>query len=778
MAQNTTVFVSGTVTDATGIPLHDAYVYIKGSTTYTVTNVEGKYKLEIPVGEFYLTCELMGYATVSEKINASQHFQKHFKLQQDSSTQLDEVELVGKTAIQQVRETPFNVVALDAGEVKHTTMNLGNLLNRASGVKMRESGGMGSQMNMTLNGFTGRRVRVFMDGVPMEGFGNAFQLNNIPVSLASRIEVYKGVVPVEFGGDAIGGAINIVTNQKANTYADVSYAFGSFNSHRFNTSVGYTNKNGFSFLVNGFVNYSDNDYKVQLDKMLDVETGTYIRGDYTVRRFHDQYRNQTVMAKAGFVNKWWADRFYLGLTAGNLDADVQNASTLEIVYGARTRSAASVLPSLEYYKKNLGVKNLNLRITGNYNYTNNKNVDTVARLYNWYGDYMPTRTKGESGTNVLSDFVNTNYSATANATYEINKNHSIVLNNVVSGYNRKVSSDVPLDELTSAADTMQRASTKNVVGLSYNYRKSKKWHANLFAKHYYQHVLGPVDTSTVANNNYYIEDDRSFTTTGYGVAITRHLKGDIQLKASYEKAYRLPSDQELFGDELLTSSNSGLRAENSNNFNLGISMNKQLPNNNVLYADVNTYYRLNKDFIQQVQNARYGTIGNVNFGRVQNIGVDAELRYYHGNNFMLGGTVTYMELRNKEKMRDAASSVSAPTYNDRMPNIPYFFGNADAAYYLHDVGRKGNTLSLNYNFNFVGEFYLLWESQGNSNTKATLPEQIYHDFSVNYTMKNGRYNISLEALNFTDAMLYDNFSLQKPGRSFNIKLRYYWNKAI
>lgn len=39
-------------------------------------------------------------------------------------------------------------------------------------------------------------------------------MNNIPVNFADRIEVYKGVVPVGFGTDAIGGVINIVTNKK------------------------------------------------------------------------------------------------------------------------------------------------------------------------------------------------------------------------------------------------------------------------------------------------------------------------------------------------------------------------------------------------------------------------------------------------------------------------------------------------------------------------------------------------------------------------------------
>lgn len=140
---------------------------------------------------------------------------------------------------------------------------------------------------------------------------------------------------------------------------------------------------------------------------------------------------------------------------------------------------------------------------------------------------------------------------------------------------------------------------------------------------------------------------------------------------------------------------------------------------------------------------------------------------------MVGGNVTYQDMRNKERYASSTGDRLSVTYNNRMRNVPYFFGNADAAYYVHDLGGKGNVLSLGYTFNFVGQFFLDWESLGSQSTKATLPQQVYHDFTMSYVMKDGRYNIAFEARNFTNSMLYDNFSLQKPGRSFSMKLRYF-----
>jgi hypothetical protein len=52
-------------------------------------------------------------------------------------------------------------------------------------------------MQLMLDGFSGKHVKIFIDGVPQEGVGSSFGLNNIPVNFADRIEVYKGVVNPE-----------------------------------------------------------------------------------------------------------------------------------------------------------------------------------------------------------------------------------------------------------------------------------------------------------------------------------------------------------------------------------------------------------------------------------------------------------------------------------------------------------------------------------------------------------------------------------------------------
>lgn len=128
-------------------------------------------------------------------------------------TRVEEV-VVEASGVSRVRQSAFNAVAIGTDALQNASRNLGDALSQLPGMKVRESGGVGSDMQLMLDGFSGRHVKVFIDGVPQEGAGAAFDLNNIPVNFAERIEVYKGVVPVGFGTDAIGGVINIVTNKR------------------------------------------------------------------------------------------------------------------------------------------------------------------------------------------------------------------------------------------------------------------------------------------------------------------------------------------------------------------------------------------------------------------------------------------------------------------------------------------------------------------------------------------------------------------------------------
>lgn len=112
------------------------------------------------------------------------------------------------------RATPGFATAIDltADEVGARPSDaLPELLARTPGASVRSIGGLGQFAAISLRGSTPQQVAVFLDGVPIDAsLAGLVDLGSIPLDGLSRVEVYRGHVPVEFGGAAIGGAIDLV----------------------------------------------------------------------------------------------------------------------------------------------------------------------------------------------------------------------------------------------------------------------------------------------------------------------------------------------------------------------------------------------------------------------------------------------------------------------------------------------------------------------------------------------------------------------------------------
>jgi len=680
-------------------------------------------------------------------------------------TQLSEVVLTGQSPIKQVQKAAYNVVAIEAQQLRNLNSNATDMLARVSGVKMRETGGVGAEANINLNGFTGRHVRIFIDGVPMNEANASFRINNIPAELIERIEIYKGVVPVTFGADALGGAINVVTRKSRYNYGNLSYTFGSFNTHKSTLNLGQFLTDNISVELNAYQNYSDNSYKV-FTEYLDLQTGTYSKEKRWFKRFHDRYHNEAIIGRVNIFDEKWADKLSFALNYSQEDKQLQNANLMQKVFGGKYRKSHNYSSSVEYEKKNI-LNGLSFFLTGRYDFTTTQNVDEEARRYSWTGEYEPMVTRGESQLQNTIFEGKTGY-ITSHLDYQLSEKHSFQLTHTFSNYIRR-NKNMLITNYTLDSDFMRRVNEKNISGFSYKFTPSERWNILAFGKYYNTAVTGPVIISGQGSRAVYEEETHHTQAWGYGGATTYQLLKPLQAKLSYEKSFRLPTDTELFGDGDLEIGNYKLKPENSDNLNVNLSYQPAFKVHSFL-VEVGFAYRYIKDYIiRSIISAgvNEGSAGSRNHGKVLNMGVDATLRYFYKDVFSVGGNLSYMNLRNKEEFTETGRP--SAIYNDRLPNMPYLFGNADATCNIGSLIAKHDKLSLNYNLFFTEEFFTSWQSEG---TKIKVPRQLSHDVSLTYYTPNKRLSLSVEAKNITDELLYDNYSLQKAGRAFYAKLSY------
>ena len=187
------------------------------------------------------------------------------------------------------------------------------------------------------------------------------------------------------------------------------------------------------------------------------------------------------------------------------------------------------MPSLEYSKRDLLTKGLDVALTVNYNKNETTNVDTASYKYNWYGQKALMNSPGEQSYQ-YSRADNNNWNGTLTVNYRINRAQMLTFNHVLNAFHRSNTSLLAKEEQKEA---IAKETRKNISGLSYRLMPSENWNFSVFGKYYHQFVGGPIATSS--NQSEYVRTTRDVSSMGYGAAGTYFILPGLQAKLSYEK---------------------------------------------------------------------------------------------------------------------------------------------------------------------------------------------------------------------------------------------------
>lgn len=762
MAQSQHAAIDGRVIDNNGKPIPGINIVLEGTGKGGATDTEGRFTIETtPPGTYNLIISGIAYKrqTKSITLTAGQTRKVNVRLQENVLQMKEKVVITGKSEAEQIRETGYAVEVITTREQKNLTVNVNQMLERKAGIHIREAGSVGSGFRLLLNGLSGNQIRYFIDGIPMENFGSALTLNNYPVNLIKNIEVYKGVVPVSLGADALGGAVNITTAYRGTSFQDFTYSAGSFNTHKASANLQRAGKDYF-VRFSSFFNHSDNNYRMHDVPVFDPELGNRV-GTINRRRFHADYTSGMAHLEAGILNKKFADRWSLGIKGTfNRKNHQHPENNINRVFGELHTKNNTLLVSTSYRKR---LENLRLKgyiVTGR---IVESIIDTSSRKYNWAGEFVvrpPDDPRGELFERrtflELTDIV---LRSNLGAKYEIGAHHEISLSLTQNYLNRTGEDHV--NEFNQSFESPNFIH-KDLLGLAYTFKTDQeKLTATAFAKQYW--YSGKIITQDYQDND--VITKPGFTSTGYGALMTWRVADGTQLKSSFEKTFRVPESFEILGDGIYTRPNPELSPEKSYNANLGIRFGKQFKKI-TLRSEANYFYRFSKDFIRFEPLGPFGTYQNLE--NVRTIGLEASLSLNYDDFIPFEANVTWQNLTDQTEFDEGLPNTN---YKNRVPNIPYFFGNARLGINLGKLFAV-NRLFLYWNTRYVHEFFLTWEHLGNADDKHIIPGQLTHDLQIDYPIMGGRYNLSLSVNNLTNARVYDNYNIQKPGRAVSVKLRY------
>lgn len=751
-----TVILNGKITDkSTGEPLVGAGIYIKSLQKGTTSNDKGRYQLDLKTGTYEVSIEYLGYEIWAQQVSLSRKETTLDIAMTPSAEQLEEVTVTGKSEARQTRERAMPISVISMEDMKGIVGNISDVLSKTAGMQVRMSGGEGSSSRLSVRGLEGKRIGYFMDDLALNDNNEAIDINDIPIDFIERIEIYKGVVPARLGGSSIGGAVNFVMKEFPARYADASYTYGSFNTHKANFTF-RRNKNGYKGSIGGYYTHADNDYRMELP----LQKGRYINRD------HDGYEKLTIGGT--FVStRWWFDEVEFEGIFITSKKEIQG-----IEYNIQEAESHSKIGVFNNHinKQDFLLEGLRLDMNNALTYSVYQFRDTAKTRYDWDGTpYAPVSAYGgeingyNSNNKTITVFQRTNFE------YVINTQHSV---NLSSQY--RFARGIPEDTLRSKIVGYQTAFNSKihnwVAGLSYEFSTPNGKFTNMLTgRFYYYNMQTRLIPNLGVNGNTPELIRNKKSDFGFSEAVRYRFTPEFLVKASVAYDVRLPSEQELIGDGFLIEPAGNLNPEHNTSFNLGLMYDNNKSNNR-FQLEVNAFAMYLKDMIRLTG----GTLQSKfeNFGKMRTLGAELEVKWDAARWLYLWGNITYQDLRDTRKYQPG-STVENPTKGDRVPNIPYFFANAGIELHRENFfGGKGQNTRLFADCSYVDEYF--YDFEQSIYQERRIPQATTLNAGVEHSFCNRTVFIKFQMNNITGEQVFSEFNRPLPGRNFSVKLRYIW----
>ncbi|MEM8937979.1 MAG: carboxypeptidase-like regulatory domain-containing protein [Bacteroidota bacterium] len=758
--------IKGKVVDSSNQPISFASLILKKTSYGASSDADGIFSFNVPEGNYTIAVTVIGYQDAEKTIvvEANQTTTVYFTIS-ERSEQLDEVKVYAKSKKVELEESAKAVVVLETRTAKLKSADLGGVLSQIQGVTVQRSGGLGSRARFSLNGLTDDQIRFFIDGVPLELMGFPNGIANVPVNFLQQVEVYKGVVPIEFGSDALGGAVNLSsTSGVIESGGEVSYQFGSFNTHRTTVQYKYRPKiKGFYLGSNFFFDTAENNYEVEVQ--VPDEDGRLF--EVTVPRFHDGFQAFGTRIELGWRNLNWADQLsWVGFYNQNA-RDLQHNNVMTVPFG-EVNFDANTYGSLIRWRKKFKVFESDVL----FGYSRNSfELEDVSRfIYTWFGErlrdgngneILRAESFGELGEAANSIVWDDNLYSRIRLGLKLNEklyfNFSSAPTYVVRTGEDRLTPEGVRDPLSSEQNALTWV---NGLELKWNPRP-ETLENRTFVKYYFQDVRA----EQFLPGGLSINLDRTTNALGLGNTIRYPFSNKFAIKANYEWTTRLPRPQEIFGNGGQVTPNLELQPERSHNANLELSFQQNESERANLRLNANGFLRVADQLILLLGNQNLFSFQNVFSATSQGLELSA-------------GWVSADERLNLEvngtwqDFRNTSSEGAFGTFEgERIPNRPYFFVNSSGSYWFSDTFQSKDRLSFFFNSRFVNEFSRSFENTGLALFREVIPSQLTHNlgFTYDFVLGNSAVAATFEVRNLTDVQVFDFFGVQLPRRNYAVK---------
>ena len=602
--------------------------------------------------------------------------------------------------------------------------DISEVIEKETGVQIRQSGGAGTYSTVSLRGASGQQVMIFIDGVPLnKASGGWVNLSNISLSDVESIEIYRGITPLNFGISSFGGIINIKTRRsKEGLSGSATTGYGNFNTRKIGFFLNH--KPGkLDYIINADYLSSDNDYKILMDPTpLFPDSGD---------------ENWEKRNNAGF--------YQLNLLT-KLGCDFTKDLRVEI--------------SNQFFKKDQGIMEINNSDQNNASFKTVRNITYLKYIINNIGSY-----KFNTAGRFSYSCKNEEWDDRGNSVGLGEQHHRYIT--TVIGYNHFLELPTEYNIFTAVLDfTYEDFKAENLIvssDIRFDPSSRSSFSAAigdaiiLFGEKLiinpairYQYIMNRLnpgveelqgDYNGRSDSNHYIEPQ---------IGLKYFPIKYVTVKTNLAKYYREPSFYEMFGDRGIYNGNSELTAESGINFDAGFEINYRFKNKILKQLNMSmTYFKsVIEDMIVIVYHSGgIGTAENISTAHIQGIEYSINTNFFKYIDVFCN--YTWQDAKNKTRLQDIDGN-----------KIPGRFEHS----LLEGISIKNRWGKIYFNYVFEkGTYY-----DSPNNLKAADKEE----YNLGLSLVKWGFILTFEAKNLDNSRYEDFAGYPQPGRSFYATLKY------
>ena len=604
--------------------------------------------------------------------------------------------------------------------------DLSSVIEHEVGVQIRSFGGFGSFSTAILRGASSEQVMVYLDGVALnDASTGAFNLSNIPVENIDRIEVYRGVTPIELSGASIGGAINIITKKaKDKRAANIKISAGSFSTEKI--TAGF-NANGHKNDVLMSLDYlqSDNDYEFLFDN------GTRFNedDDFLVNVNNDQVEQNSLLLKWNRLTGIDSN-FDTRLKIFNKDKGIPGKSNSPDVTTSYETESYDFLTQFTKNKLFNGLADINVKLD-------------LYKSDELFDDRLAQLGALQSVFNYQTERI----SSHAYSLFHINNSQLKVL---FAGSKEVFEFS---DERLNIQESKNNRDSFELSLEHQSYYLYKSLVINLGYR--YQEIKDSLDYAVNSIGESVEQDDKNYTVSDPQVGVRYEFDSMLSVAANVGRYTRIPTFVELFGNQGLFRGNEELKEETSINSDIGLTYSFFDPGG--WLNDASMYFGLFHNNSENLIIRNYNPAG---IGVSENLsdaiinGFEYQLKLYPVKLIQLNFNMTLLD-----------STLSSSITNFDNNSLPGQYGQSYNLYLSYSHGNWQYVFQQDYKADMHFE-------RGNDHDG----QNIYTaDFSVIRRWKN--QSLELQVNNLTDENHIQFNSRPLPGTVYLLTYQYYFNKV-